>query len=221
MLHCAALHLFASRSWFAPPLRLALPCGTLRRRVKGLAQIRYGKRASESLGVDRFFRRERKRTRLVGKKRERVVVEFAANAGRIHPHEECGLVGREGDLAGRRVPTPLRRGWNPRPTVRNDGALAVGPRRARRARPTERDVCVFNGAIFERREEPFVAVNGRAGAHPSSDIASQCSLHSGDMRTPYLKRHEPPLPLFRRAELIERTGCDQRRRGRTRCGSAG
>lgn len=77
MLHCAALHLFASRSWFAPPLRLALPCGTLRRRVKGLAQIRYGKRASEGLGVDRFFRRERKRTRLVGKKRERVVVEFS------------------------------------------------------------------------------------------------------------------------------------------------
>ena len=26
--------------------------------------------------------------------------------------------------------------------------------------------------------------DGRAGAHPSSDIASQCSLRSGDMRTP-------------------------------------
>ena len=28
------------------------------------------------------------------------------------------------------------------------------------------------------------AKRGRAGAHPSSDIASQCSLRSGDIRTP-------------------------------------
>lgn len=31
---------------------------------------------------------------------------------------------------------------------------------------------------------PSTSSIGRAGAHPSSDIASQCSLRSGDMRTP-------------------------------------
>ena len=31
---------------------------------------------------------------------------------------------------------------------------------------------------------PSTSFTGRAGAHPSSDIASQCSLRSGDMRTP-------------------------------------
>ena len=93
MLHCAAPHLFASRSWFALPFRPALPCGALRSRIKGLAQIRYGKRAAEGIGVDRTFRRECQSSRFTGKKRERIVVKFAANAGRVHPHEEGGLVG--------------------------------------------------------------------------------------------------------------------------------
>ena len=40
-------------------------------------------------------------------------------------------------------------------------------------------VCLFLSQV--RRAD---ARNGRAGAHASSDIASQCSLCSGDMRTP-------------------------------------
>ena len=71
MLHCAVPYLSANRSWFAP-LRLALPCGALHRRVKGFAQIRNGKRVVEGLGVGRSFRRECKRAWFAGKKRERL-----------------------------------------------------------------------------------------------------------------------------------------------------
>ena len=36
------------------------------------------------------------------------------------------------------------------------------------------------------KSSDFAFEHGRAGAHPSSDIASQCSRCSGDMRTPQL-----------------------------------
>ena len=42
---------------------------------------------------------------------------------------------------------------------------------------------------FRRMQAKSRIIDGKAGAHASSDIASQCSLRSGDMRTPL------PAPL--------------------------
>ena len=42
----------------------------------------------------------------------------------------------------------------------------------------------FTGRARTLAAPPGTSSIGRAGAHPSSDIASQCSLRSGDMRTP-------------------------------------
>ena len=42
----------------------------------------------------------------------------------------------------------------------------------------------FTGRARTLAAPSSMSFTGRAGAHPSSDIASQCSLRSGDMRTP-------------------------------------
>ena len=61
-----------------------------------LFQIGHRQRLPEFIRSHRPFRHEAKRLRPSGKKRKRVVVEFAANTADVRPHEERGLVGTEG-----------------------------------------------------------------------------------------------------------------------------